>query len=166
MLYAIILISHVDLFCDVYDIDICDIDSNNIAIVLNDLIDQPTLVINNQQDKCVLEFMDLINKESNKDTNYIILIEKICQISDGFLSEYLLNIGFKQIFANFDNLIDYLNNHKNSCIERIVLKGIFYEINYYGYNRDKLIDYFKSKMQNERYGKNEKEVINRLIESI
>ena len=110
---------------------ICDI-ALNIDKHLQEIINNPQHFINNQtDDNCVLAIVNTVSKKSIETgyEKYLDALSSICNISDGYLSEYFLEIGIYQFYDNFENIIGYLlNEDSKSCLRRILIESVSMEM--------------------------------------
>lgn len=96
------------------------IDSN-----LQDICNNASSYVKNQPDDCVLSLLDTISKRalSERNDRYLKALEAICEISDGYVSEYLMEVAEAQFYNNFDNLISFCSS-EDRCLSHYIIEGL------------------------------------------
>lgn len=106
--------------------------ATNIDAYLQEINITPRKFINGQvDDNCVLAIVKAISDKSisTGEDKYLEALNAICGISDGYLSEYLLEIGTYQLYDNFQKLTEYLvAQGSSSCLRRVIIESVSMEM--------------------------------------
>lgn len=130
----------------------------NIDLHIDDIIDDPNAYVNDKiSDNCVLALIDSINMRAirtDKD-EFLKALEAICNVSDGYVSEYFLDIGVYQFYHNFNQLINYafLQKQENSnCLRQVIIEAISMEFSDGGEKKEKEVaEFIKRKIKEYKY---------------
>lgn len=114
-------------------IDACII-KDNIENYLSEINKNAKSIISKGKDECVLALLDTLALRYISETNeeYLKSLERICEVSDGYVSEYLWTIGQKLFYNNFNGYFKYIytrQEQKNSCLKELLIKSISVELN-------------------------------------
>lgn len=123
----------------------CEI-SENINDYLDEIISNPHKYINeNNDDNCVLSIIDSLNSKSIKyeDIRYFQALEAICNISDGYISEYLMSVAIIQYYTNLNGLLTFIKDNK--CFKKMLIWGLSMDVSVGGdQNLNKIIYHAKN----------------------
>jgi len=142
----------------------------NIEKHLSKIIDNSKSYIKNQEDKCVLALLDTISKKAinDKDIQYIEALEAICKVSDGYVSEALMEIARVQFYDNFNNLITYCYSERN-CLQESVIDALSMEVSGSENRitkRKEIDNYIQLQIRQHKYSKEKIEYIKQLEKGI
>ncbi|MBK9731124.1 MAG: hypothetical protein IPO83_07530 [Chitinophagaceae bacterium] len=86
-------------------------------------------LLKNSEDNCVLGFLDTLTNGFIVcgSTKYIITLNSICQVSDGYVAEYFEEIVEKLAKKSFRNFSEYMAENKASCLEQFLLEILYTE---------------------------------------
>ncbi|NQY31127.1 MAG: hypothetical protein HRT69_16885 [Flavobacteriaceae bacterium] len=118
-----IMISQVD--CSILN----NIDSTTAIIVNNNA----KLIINNSvDDNCILRYVDSISKRFIKSPNkmYFKALERVYDISDGYLSEYMAMVSYQQFEENFEVFYGFYITENNIKMKNFIFDGIIAHIEF------------------------------------
>lgn len=111
---------------------------NGVCEMLKDIPNSINTIKNNSRtikdsnDSCVLGLLDSLTNRFIKesDLKYIVCLDSISRISDGYVSEYFLVISKKLLYNNFKKYINYLYKQKNhsNVLKDFLIDGISMEI--------------------------------------
>jgi hypothetical protein len=110
----------------------CDI-LDSLALRWNDVIRNPSFILRGD-DECVLAILDSVTNRAIADTSgiYMAVLDSVCKVSDGYISEYLQHALVNVFKASPRNLIDYMYERRKdtSCIEVFFASTIAQELSY------------------------------------
>lgn len=91
---------------------------------LSEIIESPHDIIFKEDDVNVLSLIDSLSfyAIASESQVYFKALSSICQISDGYVSEYLLVILVRQYYYNLSKLLSYLPN--DECIRKRLVLGL------------------------------------------
>lgn len=103
--------------------------TQDIENVLSKIIINPNLYIKNQKDECVLNLLDSLSEKAIKtnDTKYLEVLEAICKVGDGYLSEALMDLSGRQFYENFFTLINFCYAG-NKCLRNAIIEALSMEV--------------------------------------
>jgi hypothetical protein len=80
------------------------------------------------QDDCVLALIDSVysNLTRTKGVNFLIALDSIAKNSDGYVSDYLMEIGVKLFYQDLSLVANYLCKRRTSspAIERLIIESM------------------------------------------
>jgi hypothetical protein len=81
-------------------------------------------IITSSNDDCVLELLDTLTVLSikTKEVKYLQTLNEICKISDGYVSEYYIDITEKLVYKNFSVYTSFLALQKDRCLEKFLIQ--------------------------------------------
>lgn len=137
---------------------------------LSKIIDNASSYIKHQKDECVLALLDTISKRAinDKEVQYLGALEAICKVSDGYVSEALMEITGIQFYNNFDNLIAYCFSG-NKCLRQSVIDALSMEMSMSENRiskRKEIDNYIQLQIKQQKYGKEKIEYIEQLKKEI
>lgn len=104
-------------------IDICN--KGEILLILDQVEKDPKEILTNASDDvCVLEFLDTLTHcfIATGEYRYLNVLEAVCNVSDGYVSEYFIEITQTLVNENFAAYTNYLSNG-NRCLEVLLLEA-------------------------------------------
>lgn len=129
---------------------------------LDSIVSTPKSFINDYHpDSCVLSLLDTLSQKAiqTREVRYLQALEAVCIIKDGYVSEYLLEIGTFQFYQNFESVLHYMfSNHEsgNNPIRELIIEAISMQISDGGAKaEDELKEYVSSKANTAKLYKGE-----------
>lgn len=105
-------------------LDVCTI-ASNLKDYKDSLIQNPKIILNGN-DSCVIHLLDQIKfniYNSQNSLEYYDLLEAISRISDGYISDYLIDISLDLFDNNYRNFSTFLFNHKESKLSFFLVES-------------------------------------------
>lgn len=100
---------------------------------LNNINKNAKAIIDSSKDDCVMRLLDTLTiKAINSDENkYLMPLESLRKVSDGYVSEYFLEIGVKLFYKDFKDYVLYIFNRrmaKENYLEKVMVEAISMEM--------------------------------------
>lgn len=99
---------------------------------LDSIVSDPKTFLFSLDDNCILELIDSISYYSivnDRPDSFLLALEKICESADGFVSEYISNIGKEQFYRNFNAVFKYIaGKQRRQCLFEAIYLGLAMEI--------------------------------------
>lgn len=107
---------------------VCDI-STSVQENLIFLSNNYKMLKNGTNDKCVLRIIDSLQVYSNKnDTLSLSILSKISSISDGYISESIMDAVTKVYYPNAFFLIKWMYKNQNTMLEKRLIEGLSMQV--------------------------------------
>jgi len=137
----------------------CEI-ATQVDLFVDEIANNPSVYVNGKiNDNCVLSLIDslsirAINTHQDK---YFNALGAICSISDGYVSEYFLDIGVYQFYQNFNHLIDYTfqqSQKGENCLRKMIIEAISMQISDGGDKKEKeVVEFIERKIKEYHFPK-------------
>lgn len=91
-------------------------------------------IIQNNKDACVIALLDTLTARVMRDgdSEYFSCLDSLAIASDGYVSEYFMEIGIKIFYKRFEELFIYMYNahtkKSKSALERVMVESVSMQI--------------------------------------
>lgn len=144
--------------------------SKSLDVQIENINTNSKVIIKNSEDNCIINLLDSLTRFAIKgnDDKYLSCIESFAKVSDGYVSEYFLEIGAELFYKNFFNSIMYIFKKRYSednYLEKVLIEAISMEMSdaddIFSYKK-KLNVFIDNEIKKSNYSKEHLEYINLL----
>lgn len=114
-------------------VDICDLNQQPVDTIILEIQKNAKLLLssiklNHKNEECIFKLIDKLSGSENIDSKNFLALEKLNELSDGFLSEYFMEVTMKFFNENNSKFLDFLQEKENSTLEKSLIDGLSMEI--------------------------------------
>lgn len=144
----------------------------NIEDNLDEIKNNASKIIRDNEDNCVIALLDSLTYKSIKATNhrFLVVLDSICIISDGYVSEYYMDLSLRLFYEDFNDLLSYTKiRNKDNCIRKRLVEALSMELSNVKDPEKKRLeinDFIKSQVAQKDLSEEERKFIEQLMNDI
>jgi len=154
---------------------ICELNEHAVDKIADFVIGNPKAIIASiskypKEEECIFALIDELSNEFIKTSNkfYLEALDTLNSHSDGFLSEYFMDVSVRMFNQNFKALVLYLYTNKNSSFESTLVDGLSMELSVLNdearKNRhDEIIAFVGRKIKQYNFSENQEDFIGKIL---
>ena len=151
----------------VQQIDVCALRRHSIDTLSTLVMENTELILSSikndpNNEECIFDVIDKLASSTNNGDSSLFAIEKLYKLSDGFLSEYLMEVAVLMFNQNLSRILTFIDKHENSNIEKSIVDGLSMELSMEGSDKSVLLRETLSKTEVEK----EKQILKNLFSKI
>jgi predicted outer membrane protein len=155
-------------------IDLCELKKSSLKTIVDTTLSKPESIIsslkNNPNDEeCLFTIIDKLATLEESSQEQLKALEKLNDISDGFLSEYFMEVCVDLFRSNFLVFTEYLFKNQNSSLINSLVEGFSMEISMAddrSTEKKELINGTIDKMKSMNYSDRQADFIKELLQKI
>lgn len=80
-----------------------------------------------ENEQCIFLIIDILSESKNLKTKSFRALEELNNHSDGFLTEYMMEVAVRMYDRNFGIIFNYVFQNQNSSLNRLIVEGLSME---------------------------------------
>ncbi len=158
--------NHLEIMC-FYKTENCNL--NSIDSIVNEINYNPKKFMSSlNNDSCLIKVIDEIHLQSliNNSNKYLNALNKICELGDGYVSEYVAEIVEKQLINNTFNYSKFISEDTvNSCLQTRIFESIdIGNLSKNSKNYEQIVEVIETSCEDSNFSETQKSIL-RVIRS-